>query len=310
MTPRDAEIWAELESRAGPSDVDREAWLAYRRRGLSATEASKLAKAPDLDFAIAMLVREKVTGERSFIGNAYTDWGKEREPTIAAEAEVVYGIKPESRVFHHPEEERWLASPDGIRVANGVIELGEYKTSGNPLNPAIASMLGYTDQTQWQMLVLRAERTRLCWEERVEGEFGFYARRSGDFVIEADPDRQEQLIAVAERFLAALGEALEVGLPEPDDNDPLLADLIADLLEKRRAADVAEEYLREYLELSRVTSARTPFGKLAYSWGSPRHSFDREAFEREYPGVYKVFLRTGERPAKRTLRITPPKEDS
>lgn len=304
----DAEVWADIEARAGPSDADREAWLAFRRTGVTATQMAKLAMSPDLDFAIKALVREKITGDRPFTGNAYTDWGQAREPHLAAEAEVLYGIIPESRAFHHPEQRRWLASPDGIKVSNGRIELGEYKTAGNALTYESAIYKGYGDQCQWQMLVMGADRTRLLWEERVEGEYGFWAGRSGDFVIEADRERQAHLIAIAELFLEALDEAQEDGLSDVDNNDPLLADLIADLLEKRRAVATAEEYLRDYLDLSGITAAATPHGKLAYSWGSPRQSFDRDAFEEQYPGVYKTFLRPGDPPDKPTLRITPRKE--
>lgn len=300
------EIWRQINSRAGPSDANREEWLAFRRTGVTATQIAKLAMAPDLPFAIALLVREKITGDRAFTGNAYTDWGTAREPHLAAEAEALYGIIPESRAFHHPEEIRWLASPDGIKVLDGVIELGEYKTAGNPLTPEAAVYKGYADQCQWQMLVMGAQRTLLLWEERVEGEEEFFVGRSGCFMIEADTDRQDFLAGIADRFLWALDEATDNGLPD-DDADPVLETLVADVLEKRQAAAIAEEYLRDYLELSGITAAATSVGKLSYSWGSPRRVFDRERFNTEHPGLYEEYVRDGATPEKRTLRLTPPK---
>lgn len=306
---RDREaVWAELESLAGASDADRELWLAERRTGVTATEVRDLAKAGDLDHAIAALVRQKLTGEDSFGGNAYTAWGKQREPVIAAEAERLYGFRPESRVFHHPHFPRWLASPDGIRVgATGVVSALEVKTAGYPLTPEGAAAKGYCDQAQWQMLILGAVDTTFAWEERIEGEWGFVAGRSGFFTIDADPARQSHLAAIADRFLEALSEASEAGLEEPDPEDPFLSALVADLIQKRRDAEVAEEYLRDYLDLAGVTSAATPTGKVSYLLGNPRRSFDKTAFNAAHPGLYEAFMVDGEPPARRTLRITPGK---
>ena len=72
----------ELEARAGASDQDREQWLAERRRGVTATELRDIMLASNRDVAIADLVKKKREGDR-FTGNAYTDWGNDREPVIA-----------------------------------------------------------------------------------------------------------------------------------------------------------------------------------------------------------------------------------
>lgn len=304
------EVWAELESRAGASDQDRKAWLAERRRGITATEVRDLAKAGDLNNAIANLVRQKITGVDTFGGNSYTAWGNEREPLIATFAEQEYGFRPESRVFRHPEFPEWLASPDGIRVRPFDLGLSllEIKTAGYPLTYEGCLAKGYIDQTQWQMLVLGADETLLMWEERIEGERGWEAGRRGVIPIEADEERQEQLAAIADRFLEAYREARAEGLPDTSDDDPLLAALISDVVEKRRAAEVAEEYLRDYLDLSEITAAATPVGKLSYTWGKPRRSFNREAFDEQYPGVYEMFMEDGKQPERQTLRITPAKD--
>lgn len=304
------EVWEELESRAGASDTDREAWLAERRGGVTATEIRDLAKAGDLNNAMAYLVKQKVTGSGdNFRGNAYTEWGNERELAMGALAEIEYGFIHETRVFHHAEFPQWLASPDGIRVRDDLgITLLEIKTGGYPLTFDAAVHRGYYDQCQWQMLVLGADETLLMWEERIEGENGFEVGRRGVIPIEASASRQEHLASIADRFLEALREATEEGLPETSDEDPYLADLVFDLMAKRRDVEVAEEFLREYLDLFSITAAATPVGKLSYTWGKPRRTFDREAFEVAYPGVYETFLKDGAPPEKQTLRITAPKD--
>ena len=141
---------AELYSRAGASDEDREEWLEERLQGPTATELAKIMASGSREQAIADLVKQKREGD-SFQGNAYTEWGKHREPIIAADL-AGYGMIPESRVIHAAVNSRYLASPDGVSVDfDGALVLDEIKTSGKPLpkGSKALELAGYEWQMQW-----------------------------------------------------------------------------------------------------------------------------------------------------------------
>lgn len=156
----------DLFSRAGASDHDREAWLAERATGVTATEVRELSKqGPGYASDLEQIKR----GLKSdpFTGNKYTDHGKKREPVIAAKVERVYGILPESRVFHHPDNSQYLASPDGVGVLDGELVLAEIKTSGKKKLPGTLAFdeSGYYDQIQWALFVTGAVRCLYVLEQ-------------------------------------------------------------------------------------------------------------------------------------------------
>lgn len=305
MTTASDARWAELESRAGASGQNRMAWLEERRRGITATQVRDLAMASDLGAAIAALVREKVLGLDVQLRMPVIRWGNEREPIIAAEAEAIYGYRHETRVFRSASNPRWLASPDGLRVdPDGTPSLLEIKTAGWPLDEDSVRQKGYYDQCQWQMLVLDSDRCLLMWEERIEGEHGFEPGVTGSIPIRANAARQLELAEIADKFLVALDDALENGLPEAADEDPLLSTLVADLLILRRRVDDAEQYLREYLDAKAIKGAKTEMWTLSYTFGKGRRSFNKVAFEADFPGAYEKYLTPGAPPEKATLRIT------
>ena len=72
----------DLYVRAGASDTDREAWLAQRRTGITATEVRDIAKG-------GAVKRKELIGYKlhpetnTFTGNQYTEWGKKREAALA-----------------------------------------------------------------------------------------------------------------------------------------------------------------------------------------------------------------------------------
>ena len=195
----------DLESRAGASDKDRAAWLAERAGGVTATELAKIMIAPNRDVAIADLVKKKREGD-PFTGNAFTEWGNEREPIIAAHL-AGFGVAAESRVFHAAGNSRHLASPDGISVNfDGEIELDEIKTSGKALPKGSAALAekGYEWQMQWCNHVTGAVGSHLNVELRLG--------RAGDFRPGAmsrewfprDEGMIAQLVEVADQVLAAM----------------------------------------------------------------------------------------------------------
>jgi len=148
-------------SRVVAASTDRVAWLRARSRGVTATDAARLAS----DRAVASVAWEKINGS-GFGGNAFTDHGRAREPEIAAWVRSEYEIVPSVSLFHAARERRHLATPDGIRVApDGTVELAEIKTTSKPWKSIPRS---YLRQVWWQQYVLGAERTLVVWEQHVD----------------------------------------------------------------------------------------------------------------------------------------------
>lgn len=168
------------------SSTDRVAWLRARSRGVTATDAARLASAA----AVRSVAWEKFHGS-GFGGNAFTEHGRSREPAIAAWVSRSHGIEASTALFHAERERRHLATPDGIRVApDGSLELAEIKTTSKPWR---SIPRGYLRQVWWQQYVLGAERTLVVWEQHE------------DFVpVAAEPhcrwvDRDENEIALLVR---------------------------------------------------------------------------------------------------------------
>lgn len=261
---------ADLMSRAGASDQDRPAWLAERRGGITATEVRDLATGKKRQGELVDL--KLGLKEDSFRGNAYTEWGKLREPYLAAIAER-RGIAAESRVFHAASDSRWLASPDGVGADfDGGLLVGEYKTSGHDLTPGSPSFerTGYFEQMQWAMHVTGARRCLFIWEERLGTlETGFEAGRQFEHWIEYHESAAKHLVTVARRFLTALDKKradVDAGKVTAPVIDPVLDVLALDVLAGRaeeaagkRKKETAWKALQEKLadrdELSQRSSS-------------------------------------------------------
>lgn len=189
------------ERRVVADASDRVAWLRARSRGVTATDAAKLASAASVRAA----ANEKLYGTRGrgFGGSRYTDHGREREPVIAEWVRQEHGIAPSSLLFHAERDERHLATPDGLRVvATGSVELCEIKTTSKPWR---GIPRGYLRQVWWQQYVLGADRTLLVWEQH------------DGFVPVGEPqcrwvDRDENQVAQLVRLADLLLEAIR---PQP-----------------------------------------------------------------------------------------------
>ena len=139
---------------------DRVAWLRARAAGVTATDVARLSSSR----AALVVANEKVHG-RSFTGNAFTDHGREREPEISRWVKGVYGIEPSADLFHAENNRSHLATPDGIRLRDGRLELAEIKTTTKPWRSIPRN---YLRQVWWQQYVLGAERTLVVWEHHVD----------------------------------------------------------------------------------------------------------------------------------------------
>lgn len=202
-----------IEGRAGASDQDREAWLAMRRSGVTATEVRDIASGKK---TVRDVVAVKLDPSLdSFSGNRFTDWGVLREPEIAKYVREHYGIEPEHRVFHAADNPRYLASPDGVGIDfTGALVVSEYKTTGKDMTAGGQAFIasGHRDQCLWVMRVIGAPECLYVWEERLDdGAGGFKVGGLHFQWIEYDAERVAQLEVIADRVLEALdGDASPV----------------------------------------------------------------------------------------------------
>lgn len=208
----------------GASDQDRDAWLAERRTGITATEIKELYLGKK---TIAKLVALKLGREKdTFSGNALTRWGNERESVIAEQARRRFGMEPESRVFHAADEFRFLASPDGMGQGFDGLEIAEYKTAGRDIAPGTTAYeeTGYFIQKVWAMRVLGARRCLYGAEDRITVPGGFEAGGLRFWWIDWDAAAQAlavRLEALAREFLAALDKAASEDWEQPEIDDEL-----------------------------------------------------------------------------------------
>lgn len=299
-------VLADLESRAGAPDTDRAAWLAERRAGVTATEVRDLyirAKSTAKLIAIK-LEQEEERDLGSFIPRIR--YGKVREPVIA-EMLRGEGFVPESRVFHHAENSRHLASPDGVRVDfDENLDVSEIKTDEHGITPGKTEAedspafraTGYRYQVQWVMYVLGAFRCRLVIEECIRTTDGFEPGEIRSYWIERDEDLITELVETADTFLAAMDDMRENGV------DVVAVALLEDAIAAGAAASAAREALEEYCASTGLSSLRIPEGSLSYSTPAPRKTFQQTAFKDAHPDMYAEFVESTAA-SKPTLRVTP-----
>ncbi|MBI5159960.1 MAG: YqaJ viral recombinase family protein [Micrococcales bacterium] len=173
---------------------DRLGWLRARARGVTATDVARMSSATVLK-GISL---EKLLGT-GFGGNAFTEHGRVREPEIGRWANRVYGMRHSTALVHAEGNPLHLATPDGLRERDGVLELCEIKTTVSRWRGIPRS---YLRQVWWQQYVFGAERTLVVWE------------RHRDFIpVDVEPecrwvDRDEneihRLVDLADRLLVLM----------------------------------------------------------------------------------------------------------
>ena len=268
-----APLLADLESRAGASDQDRAKWLAERRAGVTATEVRDLAlgKLRTQDLIDLKLGRKT----DPFNGNAFTEWGKQREVVIAADLRGM-GIEPETRVFHHGDNSRHLASPDGVGVDfDDQIVVSEIKTCGHalPVGSAALDEKGYLLQIQWVMHVTGAVRCLLVVEERISVAGGFVeGPRAADW-IDRDDAAIRELIEVADGFLAELDRQREHGAPVIDERvDTHAVNYLRGLAAEKDGKALKESAYRALIAAG--ISQESPLARVTFTPGKPDTEFD------------------------------------
>lgn len=174
---------------------DRVAWLRARSRGITATDAAKLATSR----SVAAAALDKLHGS-GFTGNSWTDHGRAREPVIAEWVQHNFGIIASSSLFHAAEQRLHLATPDGLAVrANGHVELAEIKTTSKAWRSIPRS---YLRQVWWQQYVLGAERTLVVWEQH--DNFVPIAGEPMSRWVDRDDEQIAALIGLADELVSVL----------------------------------------------------------------------------------------------------------
>jgi len=184
-----------------------EEWYRARGYGVSATTVAKAAAGPggyDAELNRALFPEDNIVED-----NAYMRFGRDYEDWIVQGLPFEYRIKPNDWLISAVEEERHLATPDGLNDDWSII--AEVKTTGKDWSKEDRETVAkdipiqYRRQVQWQMYVTGATKCVFGWLLRAESEF------TGEFVpawmepkhiiIERDDDMIADLIDVAHRFV-------------------------------------------------------------------------------------------------------------
>jgi hypothetical protein len=289
---------------------DKEAWLAARRPGVTATEAAKLARS-GAGFR-ATLLREKLSGVESFRGNVYTRHGKEREPILAAWAEAKHKLRTNSWLYAHPDNPRHLATPDAISSQFDFDEaLGEIKTTNKPF-PKVPPL--YYDQMQWQAYVMGAAGVWFIWEQHVD--FQPVGIEPVSVWVRRDQARIDELVKVVDEFLLMLdGEA-----PIDPEIDEWGAEYTAAQQEEKQAAarkKAAGEQLRLRIGDRPELKQAGLYANVTFTTSPVVEeevevvTFDVDTFRVTHPRLFKRFgkvtTETRRSGGNSTLRVTVPK---
>ncbi len=187
-------VTGELADRIVCAADDTDRWLRARRRGVTATDAARLATAK----SVRSVVLDKVQGG-GFVGNAYTDHGRKREPHIVEWMRQRHDIAGCGLLIRSAENERHLATPDGLAQWGDEVVLAEIKTTNKNWNCIPPK---YLRQVWWQQYVVGVERTLFVWE--VHHNFVVQDAEPRAVWIERDDAQIAKLVRLADHVLEQL----------------------------------------------------------------------------------------------------------
>ena len=176
------------------SSQTKDLWLAARDRGVTATQVAKASTPAGMKEVLAQI--ENPTPVEA---NGYMSWGTDREAYIAHVVKERYGVMPNDWLLcaEGAGNEWMLATPDGLGWHDDCQVIGEYKTSGKPLD---VIPLNYLRQIQWQLYVSGAEKCLFAYELRLEGPEGFVPGFDVECQwVERNEDIISKLIVTAEK---------------------------------------------------------------------------------------------------------------
>jgi predicted phage-related endonuclease len=154
---------------------DREAWLAARRGGVTATEVARAATNAGFREALVRRDAEARGVDVPVEVNSFMQFGTDQEPVIAQWVADNFGIAHNDWLIHHPENKLYLATPDGVSSVNGELVISEIKTTGKDYDGAHIP-IAHRRQIQWQMFVVGPEcrRALYVWQLRVDDGAGWF----------------------------------------------------------------------------------------------------------------------------------------
>ena len=177
---------------------NRDDWLAKRIGRIGASDAAGFAKIE----SAPLYLRAKL--HNRFLGNAYTVHGNGREARMLEH----FGWTQNTLMFHHPENERHVATPDAvIHMGLGYREpgLAQCKTSLHPAPRPDRIPVRYKRQMWWEQYVMGAEWTALVWEQHVD--FRPVSMEPSVLWFERNDAEIDKLIEIADYVLRGMDDA-------------------------------------------------------------------------------------------------------
>lgn len=283
-----------LEERAGASDTERAQWMEERAHAATATAIRDVwlaVQAGKTVEAAAEQVARKRLVDRGGAGPEAA-WGVSREPHLVAS---IPGMRAESRVFSHPTEPRWKASPDGVAFDfDEQLVLAEVKT-GAPrfFGEDAMRTKGYHVQMAWAMFIAEAVGCEYRFEERL-------GTRASGFEVGAvfaytlrweDVARlvHDELVPMARALTAAIDSLLEAGDVEVNDEwNSLAMDVLHGReIEAEGAAikDPAWAALLKALPSDREVEQESGFARVKWTPGKPAGTTSAQVVDEEHEAV-------------------------
>lgn len=186
-----------------------DAWLEMRRGKLTASRMSDAMAKPETAARknyIAQLVAERLTRQiaPSFCNDAMA-WGTEHEPIARAEYEILTGADVNLIDFvNHPELEWCGASPDGLLLDDGLIEIKCPNTATH-----IDYLLGQKPPAKYvPQMALQLICTGRKWVDFVSFDPRMPAKHRL-FVVRYQPDDLSKYQDAAALFLADVADTIE-----------------------------------------------------------------------------------------------------
>ena len=185
----------DLMSRMIVDGEDREVWAAARVGGIGGSNAAMFSKVESWPLYLKAILGE------SFVGNAYTRHGNDREERMLR----AFRFPTNRALFRSVDNPRHISTPDGILFGGmGGITIAEAKTSSKPLWKVPPN---YQRQCQWNMYVIGAERCLFMWEEHLD--FRPLSMEPESVWIERDDAAIEKLVTIADLVLHGMDEAAQ-----------------------------------------------------------------------------------------------------
>ena len=277
------------------SSDDWDEWLIARSSSVTATDIARLASGGP---AVWATIRAEKQGHRSFHGNKYTEWGKAREPVIAAGSAVRALNMLHNTTFYVRDGTNIGATPDLITRDDSLV--GDIKTAKLPENGEwTMPPQKYIDQCLIQMWVMGAEGAALVVE--FHEDFRPVSLEPRVYWVDYNQDRLDYLLDLAEQFVE-------------EGPGTVMDGLLARRVEAMRAkTEAVEEIAAVDAEIMQLIGDRDEFkhvsdlGTITLSRPAPRETFQLSKFKESYPDLVQQFTVPGRAP-KPSLRVTPAKE--